>query len=92
MHVLKTIAQPEDYVIFKLDIDNTPIEEAIVESLLADPLALALIDDFYWEHHVNQIDMNPIWGTTHGLSNSIKDSIVYLRKFRDKGVRAHSWP
>lgn len=92
VQVLKTIAHPDDYVIFKLDIDNTPIEEAIVESMLADPLALALIDDFFWEHHVNQIDMNPIWSTTYGLSNSIKDSIVYLRKFRDKGVRAHSWP
>jgi len=91
-HVLKTIARPEDYVIFKLDIDNNPIEEAIVESILADPGTLELIDDFFWEHHVNQIDMNPIWEITSGFNNSIKDSIVYLRKLREKGVRAHSWP
>lgn len=37
LHVLKLTARKEDYVIFKLDIDNIPIEEAIVESLLADP-------------------------------------------------------
>ena len=91
IHVLKMIARPEDYVIFKLDIDNTPIEEAIVESLLADPLALELIDDFFWEHHVNQIDMNPEWETS-GFNHTIKDSIRYLRKFRDHGIRAHSWP
>ena len=91
VHVLKTIAQPEDYVIFKLDIDNTPIEEAIVESLLADPLALKLIDDFFWEHHVNLISMHQYWRTS-GLSNSIKDTIVYLQKLRDKGIRAHTWP
>jgi hypothetical protein len=92
VHVLITIARPEDYVIFKLDIDNNPIEEAIVESLLADIVALELIDDFFWEHHVNQIDMNPIWEITSGFNNSIKDSIVYLRNLREKGIRAHSWP
>jgi len=92
LQVLKLTARKEDYVIFKLDIDNIPIEEAIVESLLADPVALELIDDFFWEHHVNQIDMNPRWGITQGLPKTIKDSIVYFRKLREKGIRSHSWP
>ncbi len=91
LQVLRKIARPDDYVIFKLDIDNTPIEEAIVDSLLADSVAIDLIDDFYWEHHVNQIDMHQYW-RTNLLTNSIKDSIVYLRRLRDKGIRAHSWP
>jgi hypothetical protein len=53
--MLKRIAAPEDYVVFKLDIDNSKIEAMFVEQLLASPELLALVDDFFFEHHVNVV-------------------------------------
>eukprot|EP00971_Amphidinium_carterae_P008768 172652-Amphidinium_carterae.1 len=38
------VAKPQDYVVFKLDIDNNPVEEAIVRALLEDTVLLGLID------------------------------------------------
>jgi hypothetical protein len=55
LNMLKRIAKPEDYVVFKLDIDNSKIEAMFVEQLLASPELLALVDDFFFEHHVNVV-------------------------------------
>ena len=47
--MIKRIVNPEDFFVFKLDIDSAPIEEPIVENLLADDPndggASALIDE-----------------------------------------------
>ena len=59
---VREVVHPEDYVVFKLDIDNTPIEEAMVKTLLENPDILELIDEFFWEHHVNFKPMFPGWG------------------------------
>ena len=88
--VLKRVARPEDYVIFKLDIDVTQIEEALVEALLRDPEALALIDDFFWEHHVAIKSMEYWWVIAEG--EGVKKTMRYLRALRYHGVRAHAWP
>ena len=59
---IREVTKPEDYVLLKLDVDNTDVEEAIVQSLLANPDIIALIDEFFWEHHVNFKPMFPGWG------------------------------
>lgn len=41
--ILKERFTLDDFVIIKLDIDNTPIEEAIIAQLLGDPEAAALV-------------------------------------------------
>ncbi len=52
---------------------------------------LSLVDEFYWEHHVN---MEPLasccWATT-GLSKKQDVSLAYFTKLREAGLRAHSW-
>ncbi len=60
-HILAA-TRVEDYVLLKLDIDNTPVEEAMVQELLAHPEVLELVDEFFWEHHVNFKPMWPGWG------------------------------
>jgi hypothetical protein len=55
--VLKATARPGDFVVFKLDIDHPSTEAPLVEALLSDPEALALIDTFYcawmgWGRHL----------------------------------------
>jgi hypothetical protein len=88
-HLLK-VAVPQDYVLFKLDIDHNPTEEKIVDLMLANSTMLSLIDEFFWEHHVVFPAMQRAWG----LLPDMKDqgtTIELLTKMRRAGVRAHSW-
>jgi hypothetical protein len=87
---LRAVAKKEDYVLFKLDIDTNPVEEAMVRQLLASPDLLELIDDFYWEHHVNFQPMAPMWKMTRS-STTMNDSLAMFSALRQAGVRAHSW-
>jgi hypothetical protein len=66
--MLKRIAKPEDYVVFKLDIDNSKIEAMFVEQLLASPELLALVDDFFFEHHVNVVSCHTLFKPMVGKS------------------------
>ena len=52
MTFIKELTTPEDYVVFKLDIDAPAIEIALVQQIMGDRELLALIDEFYFEHHV----------------------------------------
>ena len=88
--VLKEVARKEDYVIFKIDIEVVRIEEAVVEALIKDLRALELVDDLYWEHHVNIKSMKKWWAIESG--DGVKRTMQYLRSLRNRGVRAHAWP
>lgn len=98
LEMIKRIANPEDFLVFKLDIDSAPIEEPIVQSLLADDPenggASAFIDELMFEHHVNFFPMNGAWAIA---ADSKKDgdlltSYNVFRNLRRKGIRSHSWP
>ena len=66
---------PEDLVVVKLDIDNSPIEAALVEQLLNSPALLALVDDFYYEHHVSESPMlHQGWGRQGVPTQNLVDS------------------
>ncbi|KAL9046002.1 MAG: hypothetical protein Q9214_001056 [Letrouitia sp. 1 TL-2023] len=93
--MIKRLVAPEDFFVFKLDIDAAPIEEPIVESLLNDDPnnggASALIDELMFEHHVNYNPMNGPWGSPQGVGDLHRSYNVF-RDLRRKGIRAHSWP
>ncbi len=80
----------EDHVVFKLDIDSKAVETAVVDYLLTWN-NLGLIDEFVWEHHVNNYLMASNWGDSQDMSMSVADSYQYFLKLRQRGVRAHSW-
>lgn len=94
---LRALARPEDFVVFKLDVDSPSIELAIIEQLVADRSTASLIDDFYWEHVVKNTPMDHFgWG--HDLRRmpisqhqTLADSYSYFGRLRSMGVRAHSW-
>ena len=98
VEMIKRIVKPEDFFVFKLDIDSAPIEEPIVQSLLADDPenggASALIDELMFEHHVNFYPMNQPWGlsSANGDHGDLMTSYNLFRGLRRKGIRAHSWP
>ena len=89
--VIRSTVSTKDYVVFKLDIDSKSVETAIVDHLLSHPNDLKYIDEFIWEHHVDNYIMAPIWNNTQDMSKSIGDSYEYFLKLRKRGVRAHSW-
>ena len=89
---LRAVARQTDFVVVKIDIDNTPIEEALLEQLLADRALSSLVDELYFEHHVVN---TPMWHygwkggtvTTHTLVHSYE----LFSQLRQRGIRAHSW-
>ena len=82
--------KPEDYVVFKLDIDNTPIETAIVQQLLESPDLHKLIDEFYWENHVDLQPLRGPWGHPPA-QYTVAQSMERFVQLREKGIRSHSW-
>jgi hypothetical protein len=63
-------------VAFKLDIDNSEVEAPILKALTEDPEALALVDEFFFEHRgfrvlrlslcfLARIAFAGVWGRPH---------------------------
>lgn len=89
--VIRRKCKPKDIVVFKLDIDNK-LELRVVQQLLSDPELLGLVDEFYFEHHVN----NPLMAM-HGLNKQgspldLKSWYDMVMPAREKGLRMHFWP
>ena len=74
----------------KLDIDTTPVEEALVGQILASDELLGLVDEFYFEHHVNTRPMHPSW-RTQSAPQTLADTYRIFAALRAKGVVAHAW-
>jgi hypothetical protein len=91
LKLLRTVARPGDFVVFKIDIDAQQLEEDIIVELILDEGLGALVDDLYFEHHVRNPVMGPRgWGG--GQVRDVKDSIGLFQALRRAGIRAHSWP
>jgi len=92
---IKHLTKPEDFVVFKLDIDSPLVEIALVQQLMADPQILGLVDEFYFEHHVSGSPMQWLgWGDLQNSDaelSTLKESYELFTFLREHGVRAHSW-
>lgn len=88
--MLKDVSKPDDYVVVKLDIDNSLVELEFVKQLLNRTDLHLLIDEFFFEHHVNFQPMNPSWGT-HKEVQQLADSYEIFKRLRQVGIRAHGW-
>ena len=90
LSVLKTAARPGDLVVFKLDVDNAPIENTLVQNMLADEEALSLITDFFFELHYAGPEMAGWWGG--GVAGDLGTATQLFEGLRRKGVKAQFWP
>jgi hypothetical protein len=87
-------AHPNDYVLFKLDIDSPKVEDGNIHYIIDDPNNN--IDEVFWEHHVRGNYLLTEW---RGLDNNeeyladvtLRESYEFFLKMRLKGIRAHSW-
>jgi hypothetical protein len=82
---------PNDYVVVKLDIDSPDIENPLVEQIMKDPSLQTLIDEMFYEHHVNTKAMWRFWRTEESQI-LLADTYKNFAFLRSKGVRMHSWP
>ncbi len=87
---IKEAARPEDYVLLKLDIDHNPTEMGIINQVLASDELLRLVDEIYFEHHVNVGPMHYHWNTQKSKQH-LSDTYQLFNAFRQKGILAHSW-
>ena len=90
LRYIKTVARPEDYVLLKIDIDHPATENALVDQLLASRELLALVDEIYYEHHVNVAPMHRHW-KTQASRQYLADTYRVFDALRRRGVLAHSW-
>ncbi len=89
---LRAVSTPHDFVVVKLDIDNSRIEEALVEQLLEDRSLAKLVDELYFEHHVLHTPMwRGGWRATTVTNHTLVDSYQMFVRLRELGIRAHSW-
>lgn len=90
--LLAGMATPEDYVVVKLDIDTPAIENRLViEQLMVNRTLISLVDEMFYEHHVNQKDMNAHW-LEQDSPLRMADTYRMFRQLRESGIRMHSWP
>lgn len=88
-YIMRT-ARPEDFVVLKIDIDNTEVEEALVNQILFSTRLRGLIDEFFFEHHVNTQPMHHFWHT-EGSPRILADTYRIFSTMRSEGIIAHSW-
>jgi len=89
-HFVREVATVEDHVSVKLDIDSPGLEEAFVEQIKRSPSIMQLVDEMFYEDHVNSLVMRPYWGYENRRRiNDTYGDFLYLRQH---GVRMHSWP
>jgi hypothetical protein len=81
---------PNDYIVIKLDIDVPEIEKTLIDQLVNEPRIRLLVDEMFFEQHVNVKAMWKLWGTDNSLT--MLDTYRLFGYLRSKGVRMHSWP
>jgi hypothetical protein len=90
LEYIKIVTKPEDYVLLKIDIDNNAVEEALIRQLLDSKELMALVDELYFEHHVNVEPMHKYWGTKNSRE-TLEDTYNIFTRLRNNGILAHSW-
>ena len=89
---LRAVAVPRDFVLVKIDIDNSPVEEALIAELLADRTLADLVDELYFEHHVRGSPMWDYgWHVNTVTNHTLVHSYATFARLRELGIRAHSW-
>lgn len=89
-NILLSIVNPDDYVIVKLDIDTPHVEMPLIHQLINNVSYSNVVDELFFEHHVNIRAMQYYWGLDGTIR--LKHSYELFTALRKIGVRAHSWP
>ncbi|KAL3797883.1 hypothetical protein HJC23_006921 [Cyclotella cryptica] len=80
----------DDFIVVKLDIDTSSIENRLALQLRNDSRLLELVDLFYFEDHRLQEELMPWW--RNSANGSIGESLELMAGMRANGVASHYWP
>lgn len=89
LNIISAMTTEDDFVVFKLDIDFSALEECLIQRILSERKLSRLIDVLFFEHHVNVSMMHRYWGRKQKLS--LHDSLATFGKLRSLGIRVHGW-
>lgn len=90
--VILSETTPSDFVVFKLDVDDWRVEEAVINQILDDKNVSSRIDELFWEHHVSFEPMaSSYWGAATHTQFKQEDSLRMFDALRRRGIKAHSW-
>lgn len=101
LRFIKELAVKDDFVAFKLDIDNAAVEIPLAMNILHDPSLSNLIDEFFFELHFwCEIMETHGWGNMGTFRLDYGDgfyldryhSMLVFKRLREAGIRAHVWP
>ena len=92
--LIRSLTRPEDFVVFKLDIDTLDTELRIVQQLLADKELIGLVDEFYFEYHLHNRVMRMHKQGEEGMTeeNDLASWYAMVGPARHAGLRMHLWP
>mmetsp|Transcript_7997 Transcript_7997/g.13484 ORF Transcript_7997/g.13484 Transcript_7997/m.13484 type:complete len:359 (+) Transcript_7997:22-1098(+) len=89
--IMQEVARPDDTVVIKIDIDNDPLELEFIKQILSNRNISVLIDELYFEHHVEYSPMEHYgWNSGAKLMN-LTQSYGIFSDLRKLGIRAHAW-
>ena len=60
LNIIRSICEPGDFIVVKLDIDNGPLESAIMAEIGSDPGLRHCISEMFYEQHYNHAGTTPI--------------------------------
>jgi len=93
LNILQQVSKTYDFVVFKIDIDNAMAESSFMNQILSNNAVSSLIDEIYFEHHINFPPLvNCCWGGTIEPQSTLYTSYKLFHELRTKGIRAHGWP
>ena len=57
LRIMLDLCTPADFIVIKIDIDNAPLEHAFIDQIIQNPRLHGLIDELFFEHHVERSPM-----------------------------------
>lgn len=75
----------------KIDIDNDQVEWDLVMQILQDVAVSSLIDELYFEHHVEYSPLEMRGWLLDDKIMNITESYQVFTNLRKAGIRARSW-
>jgi hypothetical protein len=96
LRIIKAIANVEDFVAFKLDIDTPSVEIPIALEIASNPKLAKLIDEFFFELHFQCELIKGCWGEVPDYIDGFRldrfNAMKLFITYRSLGIRSHFWP
>jgi len=91
LELLAQIWRPGDYFVFKLDIDNRPVEEAFMRMVMDK--CPHVVAELIYEEHCNVPELvASSWRTVEGVRElKYGSALKRFHKLREMGIRSHFW-